>query len=352
MRVATIFTYLTGSRRAILEIASDRRAIVVGALLVHSAALARNYDRASLVHEPWRLLGPFVASLAISSLLFLTIYGFARWKGMSGPGIHRAYLSFLALYWMTAPLAWLYGIPYERYHAPLDAINSNLWTLALVSLWRVALMVRVVMVIFGIPIAGAVSLVMLVADTFALIALAVVPLPVIHVMGGINPEQNAIAWFVLRVQLVCWLTLPLWIVVGAIAAWSCLGCAECAVLVTSRDSGNGRGALAFAALALVAWSAALPCTQAEQMLAYRVDQSYRRAGPGAALDLMSAHDPEEFPPGWQAPPRKFPGEPPFNEVVDILEAVDESRHAAWVCNRICDRLIEMEPSRVRTHRRS
>ena len=137
MHVATIFAYLAGSRRAILQIALKRRALAVGLLLVLSAALARNYDRASLMHEPWRLLGPFVASLAISGLLFLTIYGFARWKGMSSPGICRAYLSFLALYWMTAPLAWLYGIPYERFLSPLDAINANLWTLALVSLWRV-----------------------------------------------------------------------------------------------------------------------------------------------------------------------------------------------------------------------
>ena len=207
---------------------------------------------------------------------------------MSGPGICREYLSFLALYWMTAPLAWLYGIPYERFLSPLDAINANLWTLALVSLWRVALMVRVAGVVYGIPIAAALSMVMLVADTTALIALAVVPLPVIHVMGGINPEQNAIAWFVLLVQLVCWITLPLWIVVGAVAAYFCRGCADRKVLATSRESGSGRGALAFATLAVVAWSAALPFTQPEQMLASRVDRSYRRAGPIAALDLMSA----------------------------------------------------------------
>jgi hypothetical protein len=160
-------------------------------------------------------------------------------------------------------------------------------------------------------------------------------------MGGINPEQNAIAWFVLRVQVVCWITLPLWIIAGAVAAYSRRGCADWKVLSTSRESGNGRGALAFAALAVVAWSVALPFTQPEQMLAYRVDQSYRRAGPNAALDLMSAHDPEDFPPGWQPPPRKFPGEPPFNEVVGILEAVDEHRHAAWVCNRMCDQFIEL-----------
>jgi hypothetical protein len=146
MRVATIFAYLVGRRQAILEVAADRRTLGVGALLVLSAGLARNYDRASLLHEPWRLLGPFAASLAVSGPLFLSVYGPARWKGMESPGIGRAYRSFLALYWMTAPLAWLYGIPHERFLSVTAATDANLATLALVSVWRVALMIRVVSV--------------------------------------------------------------------------------------------------------------------------------------------------------------------------------------------------------------
>jgi hypothetical protein len=170
-----LFAYLAGRRSAILEVASNRGALIVGALLVLSAALARNYDQASLTNEPRRLLGPFAASLAISGPLFLTIYGIARWKGMESPGIGRAYLSFLGLYWMTAPLAWLYGIPYEAFLSPVEAVRANLWTLALVSAWRVALMVRVVSVVFNIRVRAAVPLVMLVADIAALTALHLVP---------------------------------------------------------------------------------------------------------------------------------------------------------------------------------
>jgi hypothetical protein len=96
-RTATSFAYLAGRRQAILEIATDRSALGVGTLLVLSAGLARNYDRASLLHEPWRLLGPFVASLAVSGPLFLSVYGLARWKAMESPGIGRAYCSFLGL---------------------------------------------------------------------------------------------------------------------------------------------------------------------------------------------------------------------------------------------------------------
>ena len=138
MRIKTLFAYLVGRRQAILEIASDRRSLYVAGPLVLSAGLARNYDQASLRDEPWRLLGPFAASLVISGLLFVAVFAFARRKGMPDPGIGGAYLSFLALYWMTAPMAWLYGIPYEAFLSPAHAIRANLWTLAVVSLcaWR------------------------------------------------------------------------------------------------------------------------------------------------------------------------------------------------------------------------
>jgi hypothetical protein len=332
MRVATIFAYLVGSRRAILEVASDRGALGVGALLVLSAALARNYDRASLIHEPWRLLGPFVASLAISGPLFLTIYGFARWTGMDGPGIARAYLSFLALYWMTAPLAWLYGIPYERFLSSIAATKANLWTLALVSIWRVALMIRVVSIVFDLRIRAALALVMLVADVAALAALSLVPLPVISLMGGISPEQAKIAVAALLVSTLGWVTLPIWIILAGNLVFIWRDQAEWRVPSTPERTAGGREALGFAGLMLFAWAAVLPFTQPEQILARRVERTYRNAGPAAALALMSAHDRADFPPGWQPPPRRFPGDPPTSEVLDTLEALAEQPHADWVCD--------------------
>jgi hypothetical protein len=330
MRVGTIFEFLIGRQRAILEIASQRKALRVGALLVLSAALARNYDRVSLLHEPWRLLGPFVASLAISGALFLFVYGVGHWKGMGGPGAGRAYLSFVALYWMTAPLAWLYGIPYERFLSPLGAIKANLWTLAVVSVWRVALMIRVISVVFGFRVRAALPLVMLIADAAALAALHLVPAPVIHVMGGISPEQDALAWTALMVTALCWLPLPFWIVLAAVVAFSWRNPPEWQVAATAEAPGGGNGTLAFAALAVVGWAAALPFTQPEQILAHHIDKAYRNSGPAAALKQMSAHRRADFPPDWQPPPRKFPGEPSTSEVLDMLEAVVVNPAPVWV----------------------
>lgn len=329
MRLTAIPAYLVGQRWAILEIASDRRALGISAMLVLSAALARNYDRASLLHEPWRLLGPFAASLAISGVLFLTVYLFARAKGMGSPGIGRAYLTFLALYWMMAPMAWLYGIPYERFYSPLQAIDANLWTLALVSVWRVALMTRVVSVLFDLRVRAAMPLVMLVADVAALAALYLVPLPVINLMGGI-PEQQEIAVTAFLVAALCVLTLPIWVVTAGVAAYSWRNQPAWRALTATDRSSGSRGALAFATLALVFWAAWLPLTQPEQRLARWVDRVYRDQGAAAAIATMSAHRRADFPPDWQPPPRRFPGDPPTSEVLDTLEALADHPHADWV----------------------
>ncbi len=329
MRISRIPAYLLGRRQAILNLAADRSALGVAALLVLSAAIARNYDRVSLLDEPWRLLGPFVASVAISGPLFLTIYFFARCKGMHGPGIGRAYLSFLTLYWMTAPLAWLYGIPYERFCSREGAVVANLLTLALVSTWRVALLTRVVSVVFDLRVNAALPLVMLVADTAALTALHLVPLPVINMMGGI-PEQQDIACAALLVSAACWVTLPIWAVLAWADARSSHIHPEWRVPVTPDQPGTSHASFTFAALVLAAWATFLPFTQPEQRLAHQVEQVYRTAGPTAALTLVSARNRADFPPDWQPPPTRFSGHPPTSEFLDTLEALADHPHPDWL----------------------
>ena len=59
---------------------------------------------------------PPAASLVVSFLLFGVLLAVAARRALSGFG--RRYLSFLGVFWMTAPLAWIYAIPFERF---LDA---------------------------------------------------------------------------------------------------------------------------------------------------------------------------------------------------------------------------------------
>jgi hypothetical protein len=183
MSISTLLRYLIGDRAAILAIAAHPSACLLGLVFVLSAGLAREYDGEDLLHEPWHLLLPFAASLIASYLLFLVLC--AERRSPIGP----AYRSFLGLFWLTAPLAWLYAIPYERFLDPLAATQANLATLAVVALWRVALMVRVGVVLMEMTVWKALVRVLVYADGVVAIALGLLPFPLIDLMGGARLSQ-------------------------------------------------------------------------------------------------------------------------------------------------------------------
>src|SRR5690606_14448526 len=95
-----------------------------------------------------------------------------------------------SLYWMTALLAWLYALPVENFLDSADAVRVNLSLLALVSLWRVLLITRATVVLLGASFWAAFFLVMLFADTLALVILVFTPLPVFNIMGGIPLTES------------------------------------------------------------------------------------------------------------------------------------------------------------------
>jgi hypothetical protein len=252
LRIRTFFEYLVGRHDAVLELASTPAAMGMAALLVLSAALARNYDQRLLLVEPWRLLGPFVASLATSSVLFGVVYGVATLAHMAGPGIGRAYRSFLTLYWATAPLAWLYGIPFEQLLDPFNATRANLIVLGIVSAWRVALMVRVVSVLFGVRAIAALPVVMLVADAIAWAALVFSPVPIIHIMGATDPRAQLVSNVSVNVLGLSTISFPVWLV---LAVWAGATWRPCwSVPEPERPRRAGR-AMGFSGLAVAAWAA-------------------------------------------------------------------------------------------------
>src|SRR5207245_4538618 len=62
----------------------------------------------------------------------------------------KQWATFMAAFWMTAPIAWLYAIPVERFLDSYHAAQANIALLSIVSLWRVLLMSRVLAVLFEI----------------------------------------------------------------------------------------------------------------------------------------------------------------------------------------------------------
>jgi hypothetical protein len=262
MGIGTLLRFLIGDREAILTIARSRHTLWIGFLFVLSAAFARDYDGEDLVHEPWHLLLPLAASLGASFALF-TLAGVAAFKGFSWQTFFPNYASFLGLFWMTAPLAWLYAIPYERFQSPVEAMRLNLITLGVVAVWRVALMVRVLMVILNYSVAQALFLVLLFGDVIALVLRMTLPFPLIDLMSGIHysePQRHlrdvaeivfAFGFYSLPVYgigaaVLLSLSRPAWQVGGSTVA----GC----------------GSLRWLAIASVlVWAAVLPWTQAEQI---------------------------------------------------------------------------------------
>ncbi|OAI45598.1 hypothetical protein AYO44_12710 [Planctomycetaceae bacterium SCGC AG-212-F19] len=328
MSIRTWLLYLIGNRQAILELAADRRALWVGALFVLSAGLARDYDGEDLVHDPWHLLLPYAASLLTSLLLFGITWVPGVLKAAPGPSLPTAFRSFLGLFWLTAPLAWLYGIPYERWLTPLEATQANLITLGIVAAWRVYLMIRVVSVLMGFRAWQACFLVLFLADAEALLALWFVPRPIIPIMGGIRMTESE--FLVARVgdtvQAIALLTLLLWII-GAIVATASSKPAWQAPMDEPKQSGKGLIVMALGALTF--WLALLPFTQPEQFLRRRVENALKEGRIAEALAEMSAHQRSDFPPHWDPPPRSGYGET-TPSVGAVMAEIRKAPPAPWV----------------------
>ena len=330
MRLRTLGLYLIGNREAILELAANRRALWVGLLFVLSAGFAREYDGEDLLREPWYLLIPVGASLIASFLLFLVACGSVFLRREGRPPFWRAYRSFLTLFWLTAPLAWLYAIPYERFMSPGAATRANLWTLAFVAAWRVVLMARVASVLTGRGFGLSFCLVMVFADAIALAALYFTPVPVISFMGGVRltESESAVAGATMLVGCLGFFSAPIWLI-GGLGAFVKRATWQLPTPTPAETVPVSRGVWALVALSLLVWVPILPFTQPEQRLRAQVERDLKSGRIAEALDLMSAHEPSDFPPGWEPPPHiGYREHSPH--ILDVMDALVSREVAPWV----------------------
>ncbi len=190
MRPSDLLLYLVGHRGAIERIAASRQALWAGALLVVSAGIARNYDHLSLLAQPEWILGPFGMSLFSAGLIwFMLMAGISVY---SQNGKDPAFRTFLTFFWLTAPCAWLYGFPVERFTDLLRATQWNFAFLIVVSVWRVALIVRMVTVLTGAAAGRVLAWVMLPACIEMGLGSLMKGLSLISIMGGVRlPPHHA-----------------------------------------------------------------------------------------------------------------------------------------------------------------
>lgn len=300
----------------------------MGALFVLSAGFAREYDGEDLVHEPWHALRPLAASLATGTLLFLIVHSAALLNDNLAPdrqpSIGRAWGVFMGLFWMTAPMAWLYAIPYERFLSPVDAVRVNLWTLAFVAAWRVILMTRVVSVLYGIGYASSFFLVMLFADAVVLFVMTQVSTPVIDVMGGIrHSERDALlASVTFSVTSLSILSAPVWIIGALVAAVAMKP--KWATLKSTAAEGRSRGLFILAAVSLVAFVPMLMLSQPEQINRREAESLLKQDRVGEAFAIMSGLSPDNYPPHWNPPPKLG-----YRELSPSLEAIRIAMSDEW-----------------------
>jgi len=238
---------------------------------------------------------------------------------------------------MTAPLAWLYAIPYERLLSPVGAMEANLWTLVTVAAWRVILITRVISVVYGVSSIAAFFVVMLFADGVVWGALNYVPVPIINLMGGIrhSPQDALLASAAFGVQALSMISAPVWMLgtLMAVSAfkphWLSWG--------MPRDRRQGKSLPVVVGLALLLPLAAMLYTQPEQIRRHEVEGLLRAGDVAEGLAVMSRHQPGDYPPHWEPPPRLGYGER-APDLTAVRDAMIRDWPADWVATLYLDKI--------------
>lgn len=338
MNLFDLVGYFVGRRQSIERIAFCQWSLLVGGVFVLSAGFAREYDGEDLSQEPWHVLLPLAASLFTSLVLFGVLFIAVRKHASSEINPLSMYRSFLSLYWMTAPLAWVYAIPVEQITTPGQAMRINLGFLGLVSLWRVLLISRGASVLFGASFRAMFVLVMLFADALALFIIWFTPLPVFNIMGGIRlTESEAIIQdTAFTVGFFGVISLPIWLVASLVVVGSKKRGWEAA-----KEEGKpvALGVWAVAVLSVLVWSVVLPYTQPPLHLASRVENELEHGRIENALQIMSESGRDSFPPHWDPPP--WPGYDQDNpRLLDVLDVLGNSPTPDWVRDIYVEKLLQ------------
>ncbi|MCW5776282.1 MAG: hypothetical protein KIS87_07590 [Phycisphaeraceae bacterium] len=329
MKLRDAAYFLVGDRDAIVALAGNRWTLAVGAFLVLTASVARNYDGAYLPAEWTVLTHGYAASIGNAFVLFAAVFAFARFTDGRSFSFGKGYLAFLGLFWMTSHLAWLYAIPYERFLTPVGAIEANLWTLAAVAAWRVILISRVLSVLFDLPLLPVFLLAAFWADVILFSATQVMPAPVVDFMGGLQHTDEDALLSSVRFTVMIFSFLGMFVLgVAALIGLYWLRTIAPLAIEPVRERPS-TGILAMCAAALIACAGALVYGQPEQYRRFRAESLLLAGDVAEAFAFMSRHERSAFPPIWDPPPRMgYAEESPSIEAVRAALAAGEL--APWV----------------------
>lgn len=289
MNPADLFLYLFGNRRSIESVAATPWAWLVGAVFVLSAGIARNYDHLDLLRQPSWFIGPFVASLISSVFVFLWVFTGLKMHALKEKGGNFA--TFLKLVWLTAPCAWIYGLPVESFTDLVTATKWNIAFLAIVSLWRVAIIVRAVCVLTDAPWPRVSLLVIAPASLEMMFASFFKGMSLVGIMGGVRlPPHDELLRDVTGFTTVA----SFWIFIAAVIALFFVK-GRASAPFSRAFTGFPKNSLAVAVLSLLVWIAIAIPVQPRIQNRHRLEQLIDSGNIEAAIAFASSKNRGDFP---------------------------------------------------------
>ena len=335
----TIVGFMLFRREAILHIAGSQSARWLGMVFVLSAGFAREYDGEYLVAEPWHLVLPLAASIVGCLALMLLLRILSWFRQVRDVRTIVMFGALLNVYWMMAPMAWLYAIPFERFMEPGWATRSNLTLLGIVSVWRVTLMIRCVTVLYSASIVSATMPVMVFCLAMGYVALWLIPSPVFLIMGGIRltESEDLILGMKMLLMAAGILTSPIWGIGYLISCsikspwkWQLHGDGN-------RNVPVSRMAWMIGLASLVFWFPILPWTQTEQRLRWKAERMLLDGSIEELCQLTRENSERHFPPHWDPPPRLSYGET-RPALLRTSAAIIANDPADWFWQRYVDKI--------------
>lgn len=351
MTTTAILRYQFGDAESIRQIAVSRASFWIGAALALITAIPRNYDQFHISEQTWKwILGPLGFSLISGSWIYLVAYRDASVWGIKQAGLKRTgplndWMSFMGLFWMTAPIAWIYALPVERAFDSIAAAKANLTLLGVVSVWRVWLMTRAIRVACNMDarkvfccvycaVSAEVFMVAFFGGAFAKSLMAG--------MGGMrnSPEETILLDGIGAAMFVSFWTFPIAFV--AMLAWGRKGPAT-----PLPERIAGKFPAAPISIAAAAWVAVAIAPQLQAARNARLDALVENGEFAKAVAFMSEHQPGDFAPARQLPPRAYE-RTVYQQLPAMLQATD-SATAPWIQDHLTAQLDVMLSHARRWH---
>lgn len=348
MTAGDVLRFQFGNEEAIWTAVHSRMTFWTGMVLVLITAIPRNYDQLFIGENPWRwIFGPLGFSLISGTWTFLVVYATGASNGIRRAGNKREsvgeeWLSFMGLFWMTAPIAWLYAIPVERFLPdPAAAAEANVWLLAIVATWRVLLLSRVLQVVCSWGFGQVLSWV-LVAASVEVFAVGMIGgafgKALMAGMAGMrmSPAEGVISG---AFATAMFLSVPVFLVSALVALAVGLEGNRTPLPKGQTGQENHRSPWAILSLAALFWMAVAVWPQRQVYQSVQLDRLVEGGQYAEAIEFMSTRERSDFAPSRELPPKAYELSL-YDELPAMIAAADEDT-GLWVWEHLSGKMDVM-----------